>query len=215
MNLIGDIHGNYQTLLALLKQMPDEEPVSVGDMIDRGPRSRMVLEFFMKHGRALLGNHEHMMLDHLNGGGDYERGLWFMNGGNTTLASLGQNSSMDSLIQFVKGLPLWIRMDDLVVTHAPIQRRWEVEDLSSTELLEQNHLERGLLWNREDPVPREGVFQVFGHNGYRYRSVHFFSRHLLKRPETSFAACIDTNLGRVLSGMHWPSRKVFVQEYLD
>ena len=129
MNLIGDIHGNYQALLALLKQMPDEEPVSVGDMIDRGPRSRMVLEFYMTHRRALLANHEQMMLDHLNAGGDYERGRWFMNGGNATLASLDQNSSMDSLIQFVKGLPLWIRMDDLVVTHAPIQRRWEVEDL--------------------------------------------------------------------------------------
>ena len=49
MNLIGDIHGNYQTLLALLKQMPDEEPVSVGDMIDRGPLSRKEHEFFMKH----------------------------------------------------------------------------------------------------------------------------------------------------------------------
>ena len=45
MNLIGDIHGNYRTFRALLKQMPDEEPVSVGDMIDRGPRSREVLEF--------------------------------------------------------------------------------------------------------------------------------------------------------------------------
>ena len=60
-----------------------------------------------------------MMLDHLNGGGDYERGLWLKNGGNATLASLGQNSSMDSLIQFVKGLPLWIRMDDLVVNPCP------------------------------------------------------------------------------------------------
>ena len=42
MNLIGDIQGNYHTLRALLKQMPDEEPVSVGDMIDRGPRSKAV-----------------------------------------------------------------------------------------------------------------------------------------------------------------------------
>ena len=33
MNLIGDIQGNYRTLLALLKQMPDDDPVSVGDMI--------------------------------------------------------------------------------------------------------------------------------------------------------------------------------------
>jgi len=33
MNLIGDIQGNYHTLRGLLKQMPDEEPVSVGDMV--------------------------------------------------------------------------------------------------------------------------------------------------------------------------------------
>ena len=58
MNLIGDIHGNYQTLLALLKQMPDEESVSVGDMIDRGPRSRKVLEFFMKPPLAYLQHGE-------------------------------------------------------------------------------------------------------------------------------------------------------------
>ena len=57
MNLIGDIQGNYRTLLALLKQMPDDDPVSVGDMIDRGPRSMEVLEFFRNHGKALLGNH--------------------------------------------------------------------------------------------------------------------------------------------------------------
>ena len=64
MNLIGDIQGNYHTLRALLKQMPDEEPVSVGDMVDRGPRSKEVLEFFRLNGKALLGNHEHMMLDY-------------------------------------------------------------------------------------------------------------------------------------------------------
>ncbi|MEC9337269.1 MAG: metallophosphoesterase [SAR324 cluster bacterium] len=45
MNPIGDIQGNYRTLLALLKQIPDDDPVSVGDMIDRGPRSMEVLEF--------------------------------------------------------------------------------------------------------------------------------------------------------------------------
>jgi serine/threonine protein phosphatase 1 len=64
MNLIGDIQGKYRTLLALLKQMPDDDPVSVGDMIDRGPHSMEVLEFFRNHGKALLGNHEHMMLDY-------------------------------------------------------------------------------------------------------------------------------------------------------
>ena len=77
MNLIGEVQGNYLTLQALLKKMPDEIPVSVGDMIDRGPRSLEVLEFFRHNGTALMGNHEHMMLDHLQQGGGYLPGLGY------------------------------------------------------------------------------------------------------------------------------------------
>lgn len=62
MNLIGDIQWNYRTLLALFKQILDD-PVSVGDIIDRRPRSLKVLEFFRNHGKELLRNHEHMMFD--------------------------------------------------------------------------------------------------------------------------------------------------------
>ena len=69
--------------------MPDEIPISVGDMIDRGPHSKEVLDFFLQNGKAILGNHEHMMLDHFNGGGEYQSRMWFLNGGNTTLESLG------------------------------------------------------------------------------------------------------------------------------
>ena len=85
MNLIGDIQGNYHTLRALLKQMPDEEPVSVGDMVDRGPRSKEVLEFFRLHGKALLGNHEHMMLDYFKGTEIYMPHIWLLNSGDATL----------------------------------------------------------------------------------------------------------------------------------
>ena len=68
-------------LLALLRQMPDEEPISVGDMIDRGPRSYEVLDFFRMHGKALLGNHEHMMINHFNSSGNNSTGYWLLNGG--------------------------------------------------------------------------------------------------------------------------------------
>ena len=63
MNLIGDIQWNYRTLLALFKQIPDDDPVSVGDIIDRRPRSLKVLEFFRNHVKEFLRNHEQMMLD--------------------------------------------------------------------------------------------------------------------------------------------------------
>jgi hypothetical protein len=62
MNIIGDIAGNFKTLEALLKKMPKEPVFSLGDMPDRGPRSKEVIEFF-KTQKALLGNHEHLMID--------------------------------------------------------------------------------------------------------------------------------------------------------
>lgn len=73
--LIGDIHGCYQEYLELEAKIVqharqhDAEPliVSVGDLVDRGPDSAGVVEHFFKgeqHGshRAILGNHELMML---------------------------------------------------------------------------------------------------------------------------------------------------------
>ena len=44
--------------MRLLKKCPDYLPISVGDMIDRGPDSKKVLDFFMAGGKAILGNHE-------------------------------------------------------------------------------------------------------------------------------------------------------------
>ena len=80
MNLIGDIAGNYKTLLALLKKMPDSEPIGLGDLNDRGPRSREVFDFFMKNGRSLMGNHEHMMLHHFLRSDYYREETWFNSG---------------------------------------------------------------------------------------------------------------------------------------
>lgn len=62
MNVIGDIAGQFKTLEALIKKMPQGEIMSLGDMVDRGPRSKDVLNFFKSH-KALLGNHEHLMID--------------------------------------------------------------------------------------------------------------------------------------------------------
>lgn len=218
MNLIGDIQGNYATLQALLQKMPDDEPVSVGDMVDRGPRSREVLLFFQQNGRALLGNHEHMMLDHFSGGGSYPPGLWMLNGAGTTLESLGLHlwdTLPEDLQAFLVSLPLCIREDELVVTHAPIHACWKLEQITIKEQLTPGSLERSVVWNREDPVPREGVYQIFGHNGYRYVRPHHFQIHKTGQSPFEYAVCIDTVRGRILSGMHWPSRRIYLQEILD
>lgn len=92
--IIGDIHGCQKSLKKLLnllyKKFKIDSFYFVGDFIDRGPYSKEVLDILLelnseKH--FLLGNHEVMMLDFLNGELRYDDGLWLDNGGIPTLQS--------------------------------------------------------------------------------------------------------------------------------
>ena len=63
--VIGDIHGCYDELIALLQKCSynpaTDHILAVGDLIDRGPKDTEVIQFFMadpKRRRSLLGNHE-------------------------------------------------------------------------------------------------------------------------------------------------------------
>jgi hypothetical protein len=62
-SFIGDVHGWYDRLLKVLRQCRGL-PIFVGDLLDRGPASRQVLEevqALCAHGEALcvMGNHEY------------------------------------------------------------------------------------------------------------------------------------------------------------
>ena len=53
--IIGDVHGEYTTLLALLEKIPkDSEIIFVGDLIDRGFRSREVVALVRKRGYQVV-----------------------------------------------------------------------------------------------------------------------------------------------------------------
>lgn len=145
MNIIGDIAGNLKTLQALLKQMPKGDFISLGDMIDRGPRSKQVLDFIMQNGQAVLGNHEHLLIDKFDSekqifhGSNkttpyYPQYVWFNNGGLTTMDSfypgfsteLENNPNLkisafidDSYINWLKSLPLYLEGLNYFLSHAP------------------------------------------------------------------------------------------------
>ena len=140
MNIFGDIAANYLTFLALLKQMPDDEVLSLGDFIDRGPRSKETLEWFQLHGKAVLGNHEHMLLDSYlcsldpNRKSYYSPGLWLdYNGGLATLRSYKSDFDRNadqihkviplSHIEYIQSLPLYLETDELFLSHAPLKPR--------------------------------------------------------------------------------------------
>jgi serine/threonine protein phosphatase 1 len=91
---IGDIHGCYNKMRKIMEQIPFESErdqlVFLGDYIDRGVHSRQVLDYLVELKNKLpqtvflLGNHEQMLLDFLEGG---DIKPFLMNGGQKTLES--------------------------------------------------------------------------------------------------------------------------------
>jgi diadenosine tetraphosphatase ApaH/serine/threonine PP2A family protein phosphatase len=70
--VIGDIHGCYDELVALLDKVQagaSDRIIAVGDLIVKGERNREVLDFFMSDARcaSVLGNHDRAILRYWRG----------------------------------------------------------------------------------------------------------------------------------------------------
>ena len=67
--IIGDVHGCYKTLLALINKLPnkfDSKICFVGDLIDRGSNSKEIIKLIRDNNYdCVLGNHESYMIDSL------------------------------------------------------------------------------------------------------------------------------------------------------
>lgn len=106
--IIGDVHGHFETLKALVAELPTEAKlVFVGDLVDRGKQSAQVVQFVKEGGHlCVMGNHEEAMCFYgFNIIQAYENdaplplhNIWFSNGGVATLLSYG-------LVQLKEGKP--------------------------------------------------------------------------------------------------------------
>jgi serine/threonine protein phosphatase 1 len=107
--IIGDIHGCYDELQALLDKSAigdDEQIIALGDLFDRGPYPEKVLEFFDSHDNALSirGNHEQ---NHLNANMQAPQRMTRRKLGATYRNALG----------YMAMLPLYIKTEDAVLVH--------------------------------------------------------------------------------------------------
>lgn len=207
-NVIGDIAGNFNTLMALIEKMPEGEVLCTGDLIDRGPRSDMVLDWFMENGRAIMGNHEHMMLNHHDETGYYEQGLWLYNGGGATAKKYDWAPLPNKVLNWVSSLPLYLEIDGCLISHAFVDPDLGLEkacELGSS--IEDNP--RSIIWNRYAPERMEGYrLQIAGHNPQ-------FGLRRWSDEQGEFAISIDTSREKVLTGIHLPSGETYQQEYID
>ena len=126
---IGDIHGCDVALNALLDQFhptAEDTVVVLGDIVDRGPGTRQVIETLMNLSRTgrligILGNHEQMFLEAYHGGDVFATWLGF--GGQAVLDSYGGN--FDSIppdhIEFLLSFCNYWKTTSEIFVHANLE----------------------------------------------------------------------------------------------
>lgn len=133
---IGDIHGRRDCLDLLLERIEADDRargpaettlVFLGDLVDRGPESRQVVEVAMqlatrRRCRFLMGNHEEILI-HSWEGDRQAAGLFHRVGGRETILSYGMSASEYDRIDIAE---LASRVGELVPReHIAFLRRFE------------------------------------------------------------------------------------------
>src|SRR5215510_6547589 len=117
--VVGDIHGCYDELMALMEKVElqdHDRVVAVGDLITKGPKSREVLEHFISDDRfsTVIGNHDLML-----------RRRW--NGEEIELKAPQKETNKelkpdrDTFTIFLNSLPFIIELENHLVVHAGIR----------------------------------------------------------------------------------------------
>jgi predicted phosphodiesterase len=130
--VVGDIHGCYDELMALLEEAQfseEDRVVAVGDLITKGPKNREVLELFMTDARftTVIGNHDLAL-----------RRRW--NGEDIDLSSAQKEthkwlkSEKDAYAAFFNRLPFMIDLGSHLVVHAGLRPNVELHSQTTGDL---------------------------------------------------------------------------------
>lgn len=165
--VIGDIHGCYSELKNLITDLESngeynkntDKLVFLGDYIDRGKDSSLVIKFIRKLQKenknviALMGNHEDMLLEYYKNGDE----TWLWNGGKETLESyygLGEQFKDD--MRWMENLPLYHTDNNFIYVHGGIDVNKPLEKQDKDTL----------LWIRDEFIYNKKKYDkrvVFGH----------------------------------------------------
>jgi len=218
--IVGDVHGCFDTLVALIHKCPKGELFCfVGDLIDRGPQSSRVIDLVLERGwLCVMGNHERMALESGIGGSQYK--LWMWNGGEQTRQSYAPSYQANPQkwldhLRWMASLPSYIeftgiRRGDgrhLLVSHAGFH-------LSSDGTLETAIKEQvandDVLWDREPIHDYKEVFQVVGHTpiaGGPHIEKHFAN--------IDSGAVYNWDAYRTMTAIRFPEMDVYTQPTID
>ena len=195
--VIGDVHGCYNELKEMIETLEAggeykkgiDKLVFLGDYIDRGDNSRLVIDFIRKLQEendnviALMGNHEDMLLNYLDDGDD----TWLWNGYRSTMDSYkGFDNQFKRDVQWIRTLPLYHEDEHFIFVHAGIDPYKPMK----------KQKRNTLLWVREPFIYNAKVYHkqvIFGHTPTANLSEEW-------KPVRTYADNIDIDTGCVYGG---------------
>ncbi|AKS23214.1 MAG: Putative metallophosphoesterase [Leptospirillum sp. Group II 'C75'] len=129
---VGDIHGQYHLLAALLDRVgfdyKNDRLISVGDVIDRGTDTGLLLEKLYEGSRdgwfsAIKGNHEELLLSYWKDP-DRHRDDYLDPGfgGRPTVEALEKSKKGKKLLEWIGTWPLCMETDTFILVHASLPR---------------------------------------------------------------------------------------------
>ncbi len=136
--VVGDIHGCYDELISLLDKVgfgTDDRLVSVGDLITKGPKSREVLDLFMKEPRfaAVIGNHDLALRRRWNG-----EKFKLKPSQKPTHKEL--KADKEHYVSYLNSLPFMIDLDKHLVVHAGLRPNVALHSQTTEDLTELRSL---------------------------------------------------------------------------
>lgn len=225
--VIGDIHGVFDTFMELLKKIPEGDIiVCAGDFIDRGPKSKEVIQYLIDHPeiKCVQGNHENMCYTDILS--DTPKtpfdGEWLAYQAKETLQSYKREDGivdMDLLrehAKWMKSLPYYLEFHEykdkldrhLVVSHASLGSTWHFKD--KIEDHRHHTFLNNCIWNRDPPRYLDNIYNVFGHTPcYMEPKIKSFFANI-------DTGCVFNRPGySKLTALRWPSLEIIQQQNID
>ncbi len=226
---IGDIHGCFLTMQKLLEKTIEVKPVDeiyfIGDYIDRGPRSKQVLDYLMQMKKKkhqifpLQGNHEDMMLKAYKD--ESYMFAWYNNGAEESLRSFqipeemlydhsGIRKIPGEYIEFISEMPLFYELDDYLIVHAGFN--FEADSIYKDE--------DSMLWIRDfqyNEAKAGGKTIIYGHTPKPVVSIqHTLRQNNIKMIDID-AGCVYKELPGYgnLVALDLDSKELFVEKNIE
>lgn len=159
---IGDVQGCFDEFLDLTTQLQydkeEDELYLVGDVINRGPKSHLMMQYLVENPavRTVIGNHEVGFIRWYDNGLSRDHGSFLK-----TYELMGEN--VERNIEYLRKLPTYIENDLWILVHAglaPFSKLSEMDLKTLTTVRMVNHNGKELPW---DEYYSGDKLVIFGH----------------------------------------------------